>query len=51
MKEKNRGIGIDYVLKEVRAYIHNEENNQIVEHAANYSGENDAGKFQRYGEP
>ena len=30
MKEKNKDIGINDVLKEVRTYIHNEENIQIV---------------------
>ena len=51
MKEKNKDIGINDVLKEVRTYIHNEENIQIVEHAANYASEKHAGQFRRSGEP
>ena len=51
MKEKNKDIGINDVLLEVRTYIHNEDSLKIVEHAANYASEKHAGQFRRSGEP
>ncbi len=51
MKEKNKDIGIDDVLNEVRTYIINEDSLKIVEHAANFASEKHAGQFRRSGEP
>ncbi len=51
MKEKNKDIGIDDVLHEVRTYINNEDSLKIVEHAANFASEKHAGQFRRSGEP